>query len=236
MACRRGSKVKAHQRWGSVSSMDIGMLPDVAPTPSAQQLYQQKWRRKDERVTAAAGGGTATAPPAAAPPPLAAGVIPLLVDVSEVDHSYCGADNRRESADDCTDHQRAPHQGSIVEQDQDAIAGGVVVGIDEEDEGYPEIPTDDLGIFMTTLVEGMRSDGVQLANSAKSVVTNTFHVSTSDCRDTSRAVDNVFRGTPTLDEAMKCNQLHLPRFPATIIAIIAEQKARLRPAVCPADE
>lgn len=182
MACRRGSKVKAHHRWGSVSSVDIGTLTDGASTPSAQQPHQKKWRRKDER--AAAEGGTAAAAAARA----AAGAIPLLVDVSEVDHSYCGAGNRRESTDDCTDHQRAPHQGSIVEQEQDANAG--IVGI-EEDEGYPEIPTDDLGIFMTTLVEGMRSDGVQLANSAKSVVTNTFHVSRLEWRDTSRAVGNV---------------------------------------------
>lgn len=46
------------------------------------------------------------------------------------------------------------------------------------DDDFPQIPTDDLGVFMTTLVDGMRSDGVQLANSAKNVVSNTFQVRT----------------------------------------------------------
>lgn len=45
------------------------------------------------------------------------------------------------------------------------------------DDTYPEIPTEDIGVFMATLVEGMRSDGMQLANSAKNVVANTFQVS-----------------------------------------------------------
>lgn len=44
------------------------------------------------------------------------------------------------------------------------------------DDSYPEIPTEDIGVFMTTLVEGMKSDGMQLANSAKNVMANTFQV------------------------------------------------------------
>ena len=39
------------------------------------------------------------------------------------------------------------------------------------------IPTGDLGEFVATLVDGMRSDGLHLAESAKHVVANTFSVS-----------------------------------------------------------
>lgn len=43
--------------------------------------------------------------------------------------------------------------------------------------GYPDIPTDDFGEFMSTLVEGMRSDGAQLASTAKEAVASTLDVS-----------------------------------------------------------
>lgn len=45
------------------------------------------------------------------------------------------------------------------------------------DEDGPVIPTDDIGEFVTLLMDGMRSDGEQLAESAKHVVANTFSVS-----------------------------------------------------------
>lgn len=56
--------------------------------------------------------------------------------------------------------------------------------IDEKDGGYPEIPTDDLGTFMTTLVDGVRADGAELAQSAKEAVASTFHVSWFCCAGT----------------------------------------------------
>lgn len=48
---------------------------------------------------------------------------------------------------------------------------------DRNDEDGPVIPTDDIGEFVTLLMDGMRSDGEQLAESAKHVVANTFSVS-----------------------------------------------------------
>ena len=73
------------------------------------------------------------------------------------------------------DRQRgsAPHKQQSVAP---AEGGGLM------DDLYPEIPTEDIGVFMATLVEGMRSDGMQLANSAKNVVANTFQVSQSPRR------------------------------------------------------
>lgn len=51
------------------------------------------------------------------------------------------------------------------------------IGDKTHDSIYPLIPTDDLGVFMKTLVEGMRSDGAQLVSTAKDAVASTFDVS-----------------------------------------------------------
>lgn len=47
----------------------------------------------------------------------------------------------------------------------------------DDDESRPDIPTEDFGEFMETLMAGMRADGTELARSAREAVANTFQVS-----------------------------------------------------------
>lgn len=80
-------------------------------------------------------------------------------------------------------HQdRCPPEGAVVEHVQqvqesaaataaEAMQAGIL-----EDLIYPEIPTEDISLFMATLVGGMRADGLQLANSAREAVASTFQV------------------------------------------------------------
>lgn len=62
---------------------------------------------------------------------------------------------------------------------------------DINDEDGPVIPTDDIGEFVTMLMDGMRSDGEQLAESAKHVVANTFSVSKTPVIETREALPRV---------------------------------------------
>lgn len=55
------------------------------------------------------------------------------------------------------------------------------IGDNKYDSIYPLIPTDDLGVFMKTLVEGMRSDGAQFVSTAKDAVASTFDVRNIEC-------------------------------------------------------
>ena len=62
---------------------------------------------------------------------------------------------------------RSSHAGHDGRSGQKGESGAV-----EDDEGYP----DNIEDFMATLLDGMRSDSVQLATSARNVVANTYQV------------------------------------------------------------
>lgn len=153
MACRRGRKVEAHRRWPSVSSIDPPVAAETAlcreAAPAAGPLLDMAGNGRQGNYEYSSSGGS-----------VGVGGINGGVGIC----FEGGGDGGGEHS--AGDQRRAPHQGVIVDEK--------VVGI--VDEGYPEIPTDDLGVFMATLVEGMRSDGVQLANTAKNVVANTVQV------------------------------------------------------------
>lgn len=60
--------------------------------------------------------------------------------------------------------QQAGHDGSTLQQSESAAV--------DEEERYP----DNIEDFMATLLDGMKSDSVQLATSARNVVANTYQV------------------------------------------------------------
>lgn len=159
MTSRRGRRVEAHRRWQSVSSMGgpeglasaaMGAAEPVATSTAGLLGLLDK---QDGRSLSGGSGGHDRH------------------SLSVTDASNTGADvrgGRHPSVDGgCAGQQRdydAPRQQRV----HDMMGGN---------DDYPEIPTEDIGVFMATLVEGMRSDGMQLANSARNVVTNTFQVS-----------------------------------------------------------
>ena len=159
MTSRRGRRVEAHRRWQSVSSLGGPGGLSVAATaaaagPQAASTSAGLHDKEDDRFD---GGGDDRRPLSATDASNASGGA----------RGVRGGDGAGIDGRCDRQHDGAPRKQQCVV----AAAENDVI-----DDSYPEIPTEDIGVFMTTLVEGMKSDGMQLANSAKNVMANTFQV------------------------------------------------------------
>lgn len=156
-ACnRRGRKAEAHRRWESVSStIDIpcGVVLNDVPDAAVNSVAPSFQNKPSSSTSSEAPAARA------APPP----------DRQQDGHPGGGGDgssgvNSGGVGVAGPAHEQTSGGGTMWEDDGD----------DDDKEVY--IPTEDLGVFMATLMDGMRSDGVQLAQSAKNVVANTYQV------------------------------------------------------------
>ncbi|CBN80077.1 Formin-like 3 [Ectocarpus siliculosus] len=155
-ACnRRGRKAEAHRRWESVSStIDIpcGVVLNDLPHAAVKSVAPSFQNKPSSSTSSEALAARATPP-------------------ARQQDGHPGGDDDGSSGVNSGGvgvagpaHEQTSGGGTMWEDDGD----------DDDKEVY--IPTEDLGVFMATLMDGMRSDGVQLAQSAKSVVANTYQV------------------------------------------------------------
>eukprot|EP00903_Cladosiphon_okamuranus_P016298 g15030.t1 len=156
-ACsRRGRRAEAHRRWESVSStLDIpcGVFLDM---PAEQEALFHDNANHDSHTVAAA----APAPAAGHPKSHQRDRNDRRGSSADLGDEACGLRGGVVPPSSCADHAGARRRGKGMAQDGD------------DHDGYP----DNIEDFMATLLDGMRSDSVQLATSAKNVVANTYQV------------------------------------------------------------
>lgn len=172
-ACtRRRKKTEAHHRWESVSST-MGLPCGVIVDGTEQEALFRDCNDLDVPISSSSAA-TATS----APKRYSSGGDESKDDGAERAEQKKN-DAPRPSPIDRTGGGEASNHGDTGKGSHATSRvweNGAGDAEDADLQGYPEIPTEDLGVFMATLLDGMRSDGVQLAQSAKTVVASTYQV------------------------------------------------------------